>query len=220
MRRTLTYIFVFLFAAASAIYASSTDSFYKKSTLDISSAREALDVAEIPVTYDLSSVKNSYIKMGFSKTDPSGHGQPTAFDANTIALKGDAESGKIVGFSSDVYAYCRIVSTVPVVIGITGLAPMTCGSDSRSTKNNVIDWQVYSEEDGVYFDGLKGKYIVPAKNFLEHKPMVAGAEEDGANKGTIESIKSVKLYIESESFRGKEIGNYSAELIMTITSIN
>ena len=50
--------------------------------------------------------------------------------------------------------------------------------------------------------------------------MVAGAEEDGANKGTIESIKSVKLYIESESFRGKEIGNYSAELIMTITSIN
>lgn len=210
MKKILFLFMTLIFISASV---SAVDRFYKQTSIEIPESG-SLEVARIPVTYDLGSVMNSYIKMGFSATEPE-----TAITdlGSSIPLVGDPASGRITGFdSTDVYAYCRVVSTVPVVISITGLSPLECSdiSNAEKAEDGVINWQVYSGEGAdkkVYFNGLAGQYIVPAVNFHEHNPL---------KDGSIMSTCVDKLSIESESFRGKIKGSYSAELIMTITSIN
>lgn len=201
--------FLLLLLAASlalCVYASATPYYKAKSLPESASETEAAEIASIPVTFDLTSIQQAYVTMGFYSDV--NHTK----ELSSITLKDSSGSGKIDSFTTDVYAYCRIVSTMPIVINIYGSSAMTT---SAQTSDNAFNWQVYSTDGAdktVYFNGLNGSYI-SAKNvpLLKHDPITTKKLSSTAN---------VKLSVESDDYRGKAIGDYSAKLYMVISSIN
>lgn len=189
-----------------SIFASATP-YYKAKTLpDSVTDTNAVDVASIPVTLDLTSVQQAYVAMGFYSDEAHTN------ELSTITLKDSSGSGKIDSFTSDVYAYCRIASTMPIVINLYASSAMTT---SQQSDNNTFNWQVYSTDGAdktVYFNGLNGSYV-SAKSvpLLKHDPI---------STKKLSSTANVKLSVESDDYRGKAIGDYSSKLYMVISSIN
>lgn len=205
MKRFLLILLVAFLSLS--IYAAVNPYYNEKKLPDGATTEAAAEIASIPVTFNLASVQQAYVTMGFYSDK--NHSKALT----SITLKDSDGSGKIDSFTSDVYAYCRIASTMPIVINITGSSAMTTNAQ---TSDNTFNWQVYSSDSDnnktIYFNGLNGSYT-SAKNvpLLKHDPI---------KTKKITSSNTVKLSVESEDYRGKAIGNYSSKLYMIISSIN
>lgn len=190
----------------SSLFSVSVSTYYKENKLpEGTSATNSQEVASVPVTLDLAQVNQAHVDMGFYSDESHTTGIPA------IALKDNDKKGRIDAFDGHVYAYCNVVSTRPVVISIMGKGPLETNAQST---NNTFNWQVSATIEGVeivFFKGLEGEYgSVKDAPLLTHDPV---------KDGKIKSSRKVELFVESEDYRGKVVGDYKSCLYMVITSI-
>ena len=206
MKRFLMLI-ALSFVLSSLFSVSTVSTYYKANKLPdgTTTTTNSQDVAKVPVTLDLTQVNQAHVDMGFFSD------KAHTTNLSTIALKDNDKNGRIDAFNGAVYAYCTVVSTRPVVISIMGKGPLT----TEQSTNNTFNWQVYykeGENKKVFFKGLEGEYgSVKDAPLLTHDPV--------NNKGNIKSFELVELFVESEDYRGKVVGDYRSCLYMVITSI-